>query len=165
MVRVVYRKFDGALHWHLSMRWLGEDDHGTWVGLEPGGTMRKGDGPDVPIPHAHVGLFPRNRWWTAWFNAEPDPIAVYCDVTTPPRWPSASEVTMIDLDLDVSRWRDTGAVRVLDEDEFAEHQARYGYPDGVVAQAERTARWLLAAVSDGDEPFATAYRPWLAHVA
>jgi hypothetical protein len=72
---------------------------------------------------------------------------------------------MIDLDLDVSRWRDTGAVRVLDEDEFAEHQARYGYPDGVVAQAERTARWLLAAVSDGDEPFASAYRPWLAHVA
>ena len=28
-VRVVYRKHDGSLHWHLMTRWLGEDEHGV----------------------------------------------------------------------------------------------------------------------------------------
>ena len=31
-VRVVYTKYDGSLHWHMSMRYLGEDEHGIWLG-------------------------------------------------------------------------------------------------------------------------------------
>lgn len=34
---------------------------------------------------------------------------------------------MVDLDLDVVR-RFDGSAEILDEDEFAEHQVRYGYP-------------------------------------
>src|SRR5690606_10713315 len=34
-VRVVYRKYDGALHWHQQGQWLGEDEHGVWVGCPP----------------------------------------------------------------------------------------------------------------------------------
>jgi hypothetical protein len=163
-VRVIYRKFDGSLHWHLTMFHLGEDEHGTWLGQYAGGTMRKGDGPLVPIPHAHVGLLPVDGWWTAWFNGEPEAVEVYCDVTTAPRWTAPDEVDMIDLDLDVCRMRADGSVRLLDEDEFAEHRARYGYPAHVVDEAERAAAWLHHALAAGDQPFAGVYRQWLAQV-
>lgn len=89
---------------------------------------------------------------------------VYCDITTPARWESDDTVHLIDLDLDVVRRRATGLVELLDEDEFAEHRARFGYPDDVVAEAEAAAQRLLGALGDGTEPFATAYRKWLALV-
>jgi protein associated with RNAse G/E len=68
---------------------------------------------------------------------------------------------MIDLDLDVVRLRRDGRVFVDDEDEFAEHQVRYGYPPEVVNKAEQAAASLLAAVSAGLEPFGTAAERWL----
>jgi uncharacterized protein len=163
-IRVVYRKYDDSLHWHLTMTWLGEDEHGIWAGTREPTTMRKGNGPLVELDHASVMLFPRGAWWTASFNGEPSRLEIYCDVTTPARWPAAGEVTMIDLDLDVLRMRD-GQVRLDDEDEFAEHQRIYQYPADVIAEAERSARWLTAALADGREPFASCYRSYLAMVS
>lgn len=163
-VRVVYRKFDGSLHWHLTMQYLGEDEHGVWLGMRANGFMRKGDEPEVPLPYANVGLVPRAQWWTAWFNGEPQRVEVYCDITTIPEWIGPGEVTMVDLDLDVARSRADGSVHLLDEDEFADHQRLYGYPADVIENAQRAARWLMAAVGDGTEPFAGNYRRWLAQV-
>lgn len=61
---------------------------------------------------------------------------------------------MVDLDLDVARLR-SGAVRVLDEDEFAEHQVALGYPpeliEGALAACERVRRMI----ERNEEPFAT----------
>lgn len=159
-VKVIYRKYDGSLHWHLTMGYLGEDEHGVWVGTGPGNTMRKGAGPEVPIPHANIGLFPPGAWWTAWFNGEPHRLEVYCDITTPPEWPSAGEVTMVDLDLDVCRMRADGSVHLLDEDEFETHQRLYSYPDEVVASAQKAAAFLQEALSEGAEPFSEIYRSW-----
>jgi len=164
-VQVNYRKYDGTLHWNLRMRRLGEDEHGVWLGLPADSVMRKGDGPEVPIECAHVILFPRGTWWTAVFNAPPRSTEVYCDITTPVEWVSPDEVTMVDLDLDVIRKRPDGRTLLVDEDEFAEHQVRYGYPAEVIARAEAAGQWLLEAVKGGAEPFGKAYRPWLAMVA
>lgn len=163
-VGVVYRKYDGSLHWHLTMKWLGEDEHGVWTGAAANNTSRRGDGPIVTIEYPQVRLFPRDVWWTASFNANPARTEIYCDITTPADWLSPNEVTMIDLDLDVCRTFD-GAVVVVDEDEFAEHQVRYGYPAGVIGESRRAARWLEAALADGTEPFATVYRSYLALLA
>jgi len=163
-VRVIYTKYDGSLHWHLPTRWLGEDEHGVWTGVANPTVMRKGSDPPVSLEHASVMLFPRGAWWTAAFNDRPARTEIYCDVTTPVRWPSASEVTMIDLDLDVLRLRD-GAVIVADEDEFAEHQRRYQYPASVIAAAEEAARWLEEALGSGREPFGAIYRGYLDLVA
>jgi protein associated with RNAse G/E len=162
-VRVVYRKYDGSLHWHMTMRWLGEDEHGVWTGAAPPSTMRRGDGPQVIFNHAQIMLFPRDAWWTAAFNDAPEQTEIYCDITTPARWPSADEVTMIDLDLDVRRTRG-GPVELLDADEFAEHQIRYGYPAEVIRAAERSAAWLQVALADRREPFSDVYRSYLALV-
>ena len=162
-VRVVYRKQDGSLHWHMTTQWLGEDEHGIWTGAARPTLMRKGDGPLVTLEYASVMLFPRNAWWTAAFNDVPASTEIYCDITTPVSWPSAGEVTMIDLDLDVSRRR-TGEVELWDQDEFASHQIKYGYPADVIAEAERAAQWLRTALTENDEPFAAAYRSYLAMI-
>jgi hypothetical protein len=162
-VRVIYRKYDGSLHWHQTMRRLGEDQHGVWIGSPAPTVLRKGDGPLVTLEYASVMLFPRDAWWTAAFNDAPASTEIYCDITTQARWPSPDEVTMIDLDLDVSRKRD-GTVELLDEDEFAEHQVTYGYPAEVISEAQRSARWLQAALADGSEPFASTYQSYLALV-
>jgi uncharacterized protein len=163
-IQLIYRKYDGALHWHGVVEWLGEDEHGVWAGAAPPSTMRRGDEPPVVFDHAWILLLPRNAWWTATFNDPPEATEIYCDITTPARWPSASEVTMVDLDLDVRRRR-TGSVELLDEDEFAEHRVRYGYPADVVAEARRAAAWLTDALTDGREPFAGVYRSYLELVA
>jgi protein associated with RNAse G/E len=164
LVRVVYRKYDGTLHWNLRMRRLGEDEHGVWLGLPAHSVMRKGHHPEVPIPEAHIVLFPPGAWWTATFNAAPRSTEVYCDITTPPRWPSPTEVTMVDLDLDVLRKRFAPGPILVDEDEFAEHQHRYGYPPDVIAAARASAGWLMRAVAAGTGPFGGAHERWLAMV-
>lgn len=161
---MIYRKFDGSLHWHQTMRRLGEDQHGAWIGSPAPTTLQKGHEPPVTLPYASIMLFPRDTWWTAAFNGAPASTEIYCDITTQVRWRSADEVTMIDLDLDVRRLRD-GTVELLDEDEFAEHQVKYGYPAEVIMQAQRSARWLQAALGDGTEPFASTYLSYLALVA
>lgn len=160
-MRIVYRKYDGSLHWHMTMRWLAEDEHGVWTGASSNSTWRRGNGPPRTIESPQVMLFPRQEWWTARFDANPARVEIYCDVATPADWLSPNEVTMIDLDLDVCR-RPDGGVVVLDEDEFAEHQIRYGYPAEVIAESRRAARWLEAALVNGAEPFATVFRSYLA---
>lgn len=165
LVQVAYRKYDRSLHWNLRMRHLGEDEHGVWLGAPARSVMRKGHNPAVPMPEAHVLLFPRHSWWTAAFNAAPRSTEVYCDITTPPQWTSPGEVTMVDLDLDVLRKRGAAVPLLVDEDEFAEHQVRYGYPPEVIAAARESAQWLMAAVGAGAGPFGGAHERWLAMVA
>ena len=68
---------------------------------------------------------------------------------------------MVDLDLDVVRLRPDSRVVVDDQDEFAEHQVRYGYPPDVISQAEQAAAALVAMVSARVEPFGTVSEAWL----
>ena len=148
-VRVVYRKYDGSLHWHQTMNRLGEDTHGVWLGAPAGVIARKGEhGPPVVSEHAHVMLFAPDAWWTASFNAAPHVTEIYVDVTTPPVWTDPGEVTMVDLDLDVLRRRADHSVVIVDQDEFAEHQIRYAYPTGHHRRRREGGR-LAARASSG----------------
>lgn len=161
MVNVVYRKYDGSLHWNHRALLLGEDDHGVWTGCLAGASASKGIAPPITWQHAFVMLFPRDAWWTASFNAAPHKAEIYCDISTVPQW-SDGQVTMVDLDLDVIRMRD-GRIILDDEDEFAEHQIRYAYPPDVIETARATAGLLMEAVTTGTAPFSTAPH-WLSQV-
>ena len=162
VVRVVYRKYDGTAHRDYPARRLTEDDLGTWLGVTAGTESVYHGRPSVErIPF--VLLVPHAAWWTGMFNPPPRTSEVYCDITSQARW-EGDTVHLIDLDLDVVRRRATGAVELRDEDEFAVHRLRFGYPDDVVVQAEAAAEWLFDALGDGTEPFASAYRKWLALV-
>lgn len=161
-VRVVFTKYDGRLHWHAWLHRLGEDEHGVWLAAPTGTLWQRGSEPVVALPPS-VTLIPRECWWVAAFNAPPAKYEIYIDLSTVPVW-SGDEVTMVDLDLDVVRYRGNGSVRLLDEDEFAEHRVQLGYPESIVRNVTQTAQQLLADVAAA-EPFAAAYRPWLAQVS
>jgi uncharacterized protein len=162
-VEVRYRKYDGALHWNFPAYRLGADEHGEWLGCPAGTVLHRGTDHAVTWEVAQVLLVPAGgRWWTANFNAAPHRTEIYCDMTSVPEWHDGV-LGAIDLDLDVARRRD-GAVKILDEDEFAEHQVRYGYPPDVVAAARDAADTVYAAVRANAEPFATVYHRWLSQV-
>jgi protein associated with RNAse G/E len=164
VVQVVFLKYDGRPHRSYPARWLGQDAAGTWLGVASGSEATvDGDRPIVR-DEPYVLLVPRRAWWTAMFNAAPRRTEVYCDITTPATWAGTEEVTVVDLDLDVRRRR-WGVIEQLDFQEFAEHRVRFGYPDEVVTQATAASDWLAKALGDGTEPFASAYRSWLALVA
>jgi protein associated with RNAse G/E len=157
---LVFTKYDGSLHWHQTMRHLGEDEHGVWLGAPAGSTAQRGTEAPVRFDAPSVQLVPAGQWWTAVFNDAPASAEIYCDIATPAQWTHPGEVTMVDLDLDVIRRRD-GQILLDDEDEFAEHQVRYRYPAEIVSQAERAAAWLLDAVGSAVEPFGSLYQGWL----
>ncbi len=161
-VEMRFTKWGGRRHWVYRLERLGEDEHGQWFGGRAGTVVRRGDDPPALQPHDFVTLVPAEGSWIASFNqaGADTAIAVYIDVTTRPRVDDEA-IHAVDLDLDVIRLWD-GEVRVLDEDEFAEHQILYGYPPEVIAQARATTDALVALLAAGVQPFETAARRRLA---
>ena len=93
-----------------------------------------------------------------------NPVDVYVDITTVPRW-TETGVSMVDLDLDVVRGP-TGRVWVDDEDEFADHRVRFGYPPELVRLAGSACDRVRAAVSSGLPPYDGVVGPrWLSRLA
>ena len=140
-------------HWQFPTRYIGSDEHGTWLGVRAGDSARKGDEPPVTFRSDSVFLVPDDSWWTSIWNSAGD-VAGYVDITMPAVW-AAGAVTMVDLDLDVAMWRD-GRVEVLDEDEFEEHRSLLGYPPHVAAGARAATAEVVLAIEAGREPFRTA---------
>jgi hypothetical protein len=160
-VDVRYTKWGGKRHWWWSAEELGSDRFGWWLGNRAGTALRRGFEEPVIARHDFVVLVPKEgRWIAAWYGPGESETALYIDVTDKPvRHPDRVEA--VDLDLDVIRLRD-GTVRLLDEDEFEEHQVLYGYPAEEIAQARATADELLAMVTARQEPFGEVGEAWLA---
>lgn len=163
-VVVQYFKHWGDLHWRHDMVYLGEDEHGVWLGGPAGTTIQRGREPAKQWPSPFVQLVAPGRWWSLHFNGPySENFRCYIDVVQPAEWVSSGRVEMVDLDLDVVLRHD-GSVALLDENEFLEHIERYGYPEGVIDRARTTAAELVMAVERGTEPFGSAGESWLAMV-
>jgi len=156
---VRYAKWGGIDHWHYTMQRVGEDRFGAWLFGRQGIPIQRGHEPPVTQPHDFVLLVPAAGDWTACFNAENE-MEIYADVTTRPVI-AGGQMTAVDLDLDVVRFRD-GRVAVLDEDEFAEHQVQLAYPAELIARAQATCDELVSVVTQHTEPFGQAGPGWLA---
>ncbi len=154
------RKWPNRLHWQFTMTRLGEDEHGTWLTVPAGSVAQRGhDAPRV-LEDGFVSLVPAGAWWQAEFYRTHPRLEVYVNIGTPCEW-HHSRVRQVDLDLDVVRAWD-GSVDTLDEDEFADHQVRFGYPQELVDRARRTAAEVTALLERRVEPFGDAAQRWLA---
>ncbi|GGN66171.1 hypothetical protein GCM10010112_28300 [Actinoplanes lobatus] len=160
MIRMRFTKWGGRLHWFYPLEPLGEDRHGRWFGARAGTPVQRGDEPPVVQGHDVVTLIPATGCWIGSFNPDHVELSAYIDVTTRPEIIDGV-IHAVDLDLDVIRRRD-GSVAVLDEDEFADHQVRYGYPAPVVAQARATTDDLVGLLTTAVQPFETEARRRLA---
>lgn len=162
LVRVVMTKWGDQPHWEFDGLYLGSDEHGDWLGF-PAHTLMARPGVEVRPENDQVGLVPSgaatDRAWLATFHSPGGTVLTYVDMTSVPEW-DGTVVRAVDLDLDVVRALDE-TVYVDDEDEFAEHQVRFGYPPDVVALAERTRDAVVAAMTGQRAPFDGSSDRWL----
>lgn len=157
-VHIDFRKWPDRKHWQYTMERLGEDEHGLWLWAPAGIRLQRGDEPPKPSKRLYVKLVAPDVWWCPLWN-EGDEREIYVDIATPAKWNGAT-VTMIDLDLDVVRYRD-GRTEIYDEDEFLEHQVRYGYPPDLIEKALAVTTEIEAALAGRVEPFGAVGDAWL----
>ena len=148
---MAFTKWGDRPHWEYDAVHLGTDEHGTWVGL-PVGTQVARPGREFRTDEAQVVLVPPAGFVATYYaRGGSTPCDLYVDITTVPRL-GQDVMRAVDLDLDVVRgW--TGRVWVDDEDEFAEHRVRYGYPPEVVEHAVRTCTRVRGEVERSEVPF------------
>lgn len=160
-------KWGDRPHWEFGARLLGEDEHGHWLGV-PTGTPMARPGLSLVTETDQVCLVPRPSHggcgaWVATFHAPGIWVSTYVDMTSVPNW-EGDVCRAVDLDLDVIRTADD-EVYVDDQDEFVEHQARFGYPADTVALAEQSSAWVHHAVVHELAPFDGEHRHWLEQLA
>lgn len=145
---------------------LGTDEFGTWIGTPRRTLVRYSYGwrRFEWTREDSVRLIPHDGWWMAMFLAEPSRKDVYCDITAPAEH-TASRITVVDLDIDLIRYRAGHRVVIDDEDEFEEHRRRFGYPDEVVAGARAATDVLHEALTTAGEPFGAHHGVWMARLS
>ena len=163
-MRVTFSKWGDRPHWEYDAIRLGDDAHGTWLGL-PSGTQMSRPGATFRTDQHSVLLVPPASPFVATFYDEGGTSVcdTYVDITTPPTWDGCT-LRMVDLDLDVVKgW--TGRVWVDDEDEFADHRIRFGYPAEIVSMAVSSCEEVRRSIEAGAAPYdAKASRRWLSQL-
>lgn len=145
-------KYDGSAHWIQPFRVISDD--GTLLVTQyrartPIYTSRG----EFRSPYDSRVYFWRDRWYNVFRLSRPGcPLALwYCNITTPPVF-DGCQLGYVDLDLDVAV-KPGGIIELLDEDEFSEHQLKYGYPGEVIANAERAAEQVMELARRHGFPF------------
>ena len=156
------RKYPDLLHWQYELLYLGEDEHGLWLHLPSGTPGRRGNDPMRRIAPGFVALVPVDDPWVIEFYMNHPQHLVYVNIGSVPVVEDAV-VHQIDLDLDVVLTHDR-VVAVLDEDEFAEHRVRYGYPPEIVDLALGGAQMARSKLENRDPPFDGIADEWLTRV-
>ncbi len=153
MITINSRSFDGA----LKKTWKAEliDDSNGIIAVK--GTF------DRTIEHPHMNVIRRGTlsyeyfWLDRWFNVfrfhEPDGTFrnYYCNVCMPPSW-HEDVLDYVDLDIDVIVDA-AGRLTILDEDEFRENAARFGYPAEVRTRAEDAVGEIMQLIGRREFPF------------
>ncbi|GIW12786.1 MAG: hypothetical protein KatS3mg062_0225 [Tepidiforma sp.] len=152
--RVLLRatKYDGAPHWLQPFRVVSDDGNLLVTSYRARTPIYTSRG-EFRSPYDSLVYFWRDRWYNVFRLSRPGCSTAlwYCNITTPPTF-DGCQVSYVDLDLDVKVYP-SGCVELLDEDEFAVHRERYGYPDDVVERAWGAVHEVMALVRDGRFPF------------
>ncbi len=165
-MQLQWRKWDGGVHWHHALVYLGADEHGDWLG-QPARWPSQRPGRRGASGYPGVILIPHSADYAFTANAVPKRVRVYIDVGWDVRW-SADPLLVegIDMDLDIVKTLDYRGTYIDDRDEWELHSAAYGYPADVMQQLESRAQWLYEQVKAEIAPFddATMDR-WIARLA
>ncbi|WP_394940989.1 DUF402 domain-containing protein [Psychromicrobium sp. YIM B11713] len=158
------RKWDGSPHWVAPGHYLGSDDLGHWVYQSPGAFVSKPGSAFIARSGAAL-LVPFSGEWVATFYdvQHPNQCTLYVDLVTDIAWhplvkDAGWELTLIDMDLDVVTEKEH--TWIADEDEFAEHQLRYGYSKEVIERIENECARIYQAVLAGLAPFDGREAQW-----
>lgn len=152
-VNVRSLKYDGHLHREWRARLLRTD--GPLVVVE--GEF------DETVEHAQLGrieqgtvsteYFWTDRWYSVLRFRNPSGALrnYYCNINRPAEF-DGHVLSFVDLDIDVLVTPEM-SYRVLDEDEFADHSARYGYSLEVRERVPRALAELIELIERREFPF------------
>lgn len=157
-------KYDGSAHWVTPATYLGSDEWGHWSAHNVG-TFVSRPGFAFHAERPALLLIPRHGDWVATYYRPESAheVTLYIDIVTGVSWRRLAfdrgwEVELIDMDLDVVVAQ--GHPFVDDEDEFAEHQKRFGYRADLVEASESACAEIFSAVKESQAPFAGEDQPW-----
>lgn len=163
-----WRKWDGSPHWRGEGVYLGADEWGDWIGQPVGWTSDRpgksfvAESPNVTLvprvnPAQKVLLLPEGStdYALTVHRGHPRAMRVYIDLAWDVRWSDEEPLlaTAIDMDLDVVRHLDERGTRIVDQDEWEEHAAEFGYPADVMAHLEARAAEFETQVRAQQPPF------------
>lgn len=145
-------KHGGRPHYEWESRLLEQTEQHVVVLSEYGRPLRHhSKGRIFTIESWTIECFPSGLWFTVSADVIDGKISqYYCNVCKPSEV-HGNQVSFTDLDIDYI-YRD-GVWRVVDEDEFAAHTIKYGYPPELVKQVREELRALQERVDDKRYPF------------
>jgi uncharacterized protein len=158
-------KYDGSLNYFWPALLLHEEANGFVWATPAGAPFTRPSGVHA-VPHDWLGRVWYDRWYAVDASLAPlsDGAApgtlrhYYCNLGIPGAW-EGNVYGYVDTDLDVQIFPD-GRHELLDEDEFATHQVRFGYPEDVVAATKQAAREAIALAHAGMAPFDGSLIAW-----
>jgi len=158
----VIEKWGGRPHYSGAVRYLGDDHFGSWLWGPAGRTIYRGSAPLFVTAEDALSVVQPGTWWTATWWWGHRHVELYVNINTPVVR-QADRMVTVDLDLDVIRFT-SGAVEIVDRDEFEAHQRLYDYPSRVVDAAENATRDAAHLVRRNEPPFdGTRARAWAQH--
>src|SRR6266545_6231844 len=153
-------KYDGSLHYRYPSTLVCEETTMLMLYVRPGTPIESYRGPQTASNHT-LQLYWSDRLYNlhvSWY-ADWRPRNHYVNIATPATWHDGA-LRFVDLDLDVI-WRShSGEVILDDEDEFALHQVRFGYPPDLVEQAWRNGVAVRDLITRRVYPFDCSLHAW-----
>jgi uncharacterized protein len=153
-------KYDGSLHYRYPSTLVREEGDLLLLYMRPGTAIESYRGAQVASNHT-LQLYWSDRpynlhvsWYADWC-----PRNHYVNIATPATWHDGS-LRFVDLDLDVIWRSSTGEIILDDEDEFADHQVRFGYPPDLVERAIRSGAEVRDLIARRVYPFDGSLHGW-----
>lgn len=158
-IAVASTKFDGSLHYSYPVTVVADEGDRLWTWLAAGTPMRSYRGGRI-APRDGLQYHEAGRYWNleVMWDAGWRPTRHYVNIATPSTWDDRA-LRFVDLDLDVSWWAD-GRVVLLDEDDFAAHRDRFGYPGWLVDRAWAAVDEIRGLISRRQPPFDGSLYDW-----
>lgn len=159
-VAVHSTKYDGSLHYRYDAALVHESAELLMIYVPPGTPIDCYRGQHVARYHS-LGLLWADRSYNlevSWY-ADWRPRMHYVNVATPATWHDGT-IRFIDLDLDVIWRAENDEVILDDEDEFALHQLRFGYPSDLIARCWQSSMDVRELIAQRTYPFDGSLNAW-----
>jgi len=152
-------KHDGQLHRMWLENWLVPEallhpDHlreGMLVLINSQTKIQEADGKEWTSRIPGVSFFVPKLWFNVVALLEDSGVRYYCNIASPP-YLSQHVLTYIDYDLDVIRLS-TGAVHIVDREEYERHKTLYHYSSLVESKVQSGLDAVLKRIQLAQPPF------------
>jgi protein associated with RNAse G/E len=153
-------KYDGSLHYRFPRGVVLAEPNLLMLYAPPGVEVDCYRGPGITKYHS-LGLYWSDRFYNleVIWSSDWRPRMHYVNLATPASWHDGT-VRCVDLDLDVIWRADTGEVILDDEDEFALHQVRFGYPADLIRQVWHDSEDVRSMIDRRVYPFDGSLHAW-----